>query len=282
MDSEPYRLTFGKHKGLTVHELPPDYRAWLIDKKIYADKPDLEAALTGGEYLSLAPRPTSPASTPTRKRKASGDIIRTSSSSPSPRARKVAISQEAKRNGTMLNYDGTAYILSFGKHAGKKLSEVPSSYISWLIAEGAHKTRHDLASALREENLLPTDDSETPTPVNDDIWRAPSAYEARDGRFYDPWTSAPLWISDRDCSHYFGLSEPLLSRLGVRLVSEADLRRSSEFPELMVVSKGPKRWLYQVYACAGRNGGKCDEALTDFLGKNQRREREIYDELGLD
>ncbi len=285
MEREPYRMTFGKHKNQTLDELPPSYRSWLIEQKIYADKAELKAALVEGNYLASATAPEVPQSTPTRKRRAS--IESEIDVTPPFRAKKVAISREAKSNDTMLNYDGSAYILDFGKHAGSKLSDVPSTYISWLIEKGAHEHRPDFAAALHEQGLLGENDNSTPDVLGNPTWRVPSVYDTTDKRFYDSLTQSPLWISDNDVSRYFGLSEPILSQFGAYLVSEAELKRNTEFPELFTVSKGPKRWLYQVFTCAGRNGGTlkggrtANEALVDFLGKNRRREGEIWDSMGL-
>ena len=191
----------------------------------------------------------------------------------------------------MLNYDGTTYILDFGTHAGERLSNIPSSYIDWLVKNRVYEKRPDLAAALREEGLL-LDSCAPDTTIP--AWKAPNVHGLSDSRFYDPLTQAPRWISDVDASRYFRLSEPLLSESGVHLVSEADLRQSTEFVELLKSSAVPKRWLYHVYVCAGRLGtvggvnvvggsagaGTVDEALEDFLAKNRRREIEIRDTLG--
>lgn len=286
MDDQPYRMTFGLYKTKHLHELPQGYRAWLIGQRVYADKDDLKAGLIAGKYLDpdaeTEPRPT----TPTKKRK----LLETESAIPPSSAKKLAISQEAKRNGTMLNYDGAAYILDFGKYSGKKLRAVPSGYIDFLVSEKVQEKRPDLAAALHEEGLLV--ENYTPDTL-DPTWRAPTVYEAEfmDGRFYDQFTQSPLWISDVDASRYFRLGEPLLSAAGVRLVSEADLRRSTEYGELLTIPKGNVRWLYQVYACAGRYGSvgaaadgsdAVEKAFKDFLGKNRKRDREVWDGMGLD
>ena len=280
MDGQPYHMKFGRHKGQTLQDVPPSYLSWLIEKEVYIDKEDLKAALIQGKYLSSATGPESSPSTPTRKCKVSEseDAI----------PNKLAISKLAKNNGTMLNYDGSAYILNFGTYAGQRLSDVPSTYTSWLIRTGVYRRRSDLAVALQEAGLLVDHCS---TDITDSAWRVPSVHETTDRRFYDPLTQFPLWISDVDVSHYFRLGEPLLSRAGVYLVSEAELRRVMEYPELLPYTKSPKRWLCRVYECARQiravSGDSsryvtADEALRDFLGKNQRREREIWDELGLD
>ncbi len=285
MDDQPYRMTFGKHLGKPLDELPSGYRAWLTSQRIYADKDDLKAALIKGKYLAPIAESEPLPATPTKKRK----LSETESAIPPSSAKKLAISQEAKRNGTMLNYDGAAYILDFGKHAGEKLRNVPRTYIDWLVATKVQEKRPDLAAALREEGLLV--ENHTPDTL-DPTWRAPTIYEATfmDGRFYDHATQSPLWISDVDASRYFRLGEPLLSQAGVRLVSERDLRRSTEYEELLTFPKGNVRWLYQVYACARRYGsvgaaadgsGAVEKAFKDFLGKNKRREREIWVDMGL-
>ncbi|KAL8809902.1 MAG: hypothetical protein Q9200_003020 [Gallowayella weberi] len=282
MNIQPYRLSFGKHKDHTLREIPQGYRDWLVNEKIYVSKPDLEAALIANNDLA----PTAPGTPPhiATKRKLS-DVSESTVLKPSPK--KVLISKEAKRNGTMLNFDGSTYILDFGKNAGKKLREVPSEYIFWLIANGVPEKRRDLADALHVEKMLAVDSRYTPDPA----WRAPSfRSSANDSRFYEPMTQAPLWISDYDVARYFGLSGELLSRMGAHLVSDTEIMRSTEFGELMAMVKGPKRWLFQVHACAGKVGSDSvdgtkpyeghDEAMKQFLGKNQRRETEIMGSLG--
>ena len=297
----PYRLPFGKHKNQTLEEVPPSYRSWLIKDEVYADKPALKAALIAGNYLSPTSNPYTPPSspkpyppplsTPSRKRPAPDDTVL--EESPSSR-RKIAISSAARRNGTMLNYDGSAYILDFGQHAGSKLSDVPQSYISWLINAGAHTSRRDLEAALREQGFLATTEDNTPPSSGQSapssgrtgVWSPPSVHEAPDARFFDTHMRMPRWISDNDALRYFGLRGTQLSERAVALVTEEELRREAEFSELVSISKGPKRWLYQVYICAARfksvppNRGTAENALRDFLGKNQRREEEIWDALG--
>ena len=267
-----YRLTFGKHENKTLQEVPPDYRKWLISDNVYADKEDLKAALIAGGYLS---DPFTPPSTPTRKRPLAFD-----SETPISPSRKVAISRAARRNGTMLNYDGSAYILDFGKHAGAKLSDVPEDYIDWLIRKEIPAKRPDLADALRELGMLSAGNNIAITTYTVDrpAWKVPSIHETSDARFFDPHSQTPRWISDADASRYFRLEEPLLSTRGLFRVSEDDVKRETQFGELVSVTKGPKRWLYPVFACAMWFGsvpperGTVDDALRDFLAKNRRRE----------
>ena len=286
MTSPIYRLHFGQYKGKTLQEVEPRYRNWILKERVFVDKPALEAALVAGNYLAPEPNPYTPPSTPTpvtpsRKRQAPYDSEMMGS--PSSR-RKREISARARRNGTMLNYDGSAYILDFGKHEGLRLSEVDDSYIRWMIREGIPEKRSDLKSALLEQGLIAADD--TPASSQEPLpWRAPSIHETTDVRFFDNHRQTPAWISDADASLYFGLKEPLLSQRGVNLITGEDVKRNAQYSELVSVSKGPKRWLYQVYSCAARFGsvpmgrGTVDEALRDFLGKNQRREEQMRDAM---
>ena len=153
MDRRTYRLPFGRYKGRTLQEVPQDYCQWLIDDRVYDDKPALEAALRAGNYLQSTPDPFTPPSTPKRKRQFNSFD---DTNLPISIARKRSHNDIARRNGTMLNYDGTAYVLDFGMYHGERLRDVPSSYIDWLIREGAHNDRSDLAAALREEGMLPS------------------------------------------------------------------------------------------------------------------------------
>lgn len=284
----PTAMTFGKHKGQSLQDLPPSYLSWLISQEIYVGKDDLTIALIERNYLSPRTATESASTTPPKKRVNS---LETQSPILSSSVTKFTISKEAKRNGTMLNYDGTAYILDFGKHAGQKLSHVPPTYMDWLIATNVHHQRLDLAAALREGGM-PGLSEESLMSMSRDIVveRASNPHMASDNRFFEPITLSTLWISDADTYRYFGLSEPLLTDMGVNLVSEQKLRRKMEFGELVTIFEGPKRWLWQVYVCVERCGGLggagggdgVDEALGRFLGKNGRREREIWDAMGFE
>lgn len=275
-----YKLPFGMHKGKVIQDLPHDYiTGFLVAKKVYEGKETLRAALISGGYLSPSSNLLTPPSTPmpaTRKRQAPQD----NEVSPSTR-RKLAYNSAAKDNGTMLNYNGSAYILDFGRHAGTQLCDVPATYISYLIEEGVYKKRLDLATALREQGFLHTDSpfsSQEPAPrpvYQQTAWQAPSIHETIDPRFFRPHKSTPRWISDADALYYFGLGKTLLSERGVSLVTEVDLLRDAPHSDLIDVFMGAKRWLYQVYSCAVSFGSvpsrwdTADEALRGFL-ENRR------------
>lgn len=67
------------------------------------------------------------------------------------------------------------YILDFGKHAGKRLPNVPSRYIDWLINEEVYTNRPALATALRALGKL---DTATRPSLRDSTWKAPHGSEA--------------------------------------------------------------------------------------------------------
>ena len=293
----PYKLDFGEHKKKTLEEAGRSYCAWLARAKVYAGRPALKAALIAANYLQpdsdrFTPPSTPTPATPSRKRRAPS--VSETDVPPSVR-RKIAISREARHNGTMLNYDGSAYILDFGVHAGATLGKVPPDYIGWLIDEGIPDKRPDLKSALQEQGFLRERDAlprqqDTPPssqegPQETPKWKAPDIRESGDARFYQNF-SVPAWISDADADFYFGLKGPVLSSRGVGLVTEADIKREAEFPELVHVTNSRKRWLYLVYKCAVQFGsvpssrGGADQALQDFKNKNRRREEQIWDEMG--
>ena len=318
---EPYRMTFGKHRGLTIEELSPGYRQFLIREKAYDNHPDLKAALIAGEFLqpvqtqSAASEPISPTRkrkaleqtvpsssqpsktpassvgqgnenaaepvSPTRKRKALEQTV-PSSSQPSKRPALLAgLGNEDATEHTGKSQVADLYFLDFGIHVGKRLPDVPSGYIDYLINKEVYTNRPALATALRALGRL---DTPGPAALKDSRWKAPHVSEAKDPCFFDPCLDAPLWISDKDAATYFNLRVPSLESAGVHLVSKREMDAYSEFGSLFV-QHGRRRWLYPVFACAHHfntvSPGTARQALQRFLGKNKERESEIMQGLGL-
>ena len=317
-NDEPYRMTFGKHRGLTIQELSPGYRQFLIQEKAYNKYPDLKAALIAGEYLqpvqSAAAEPVSPSRksealeqtvhsssqtpqrpalsagtgdenaakpvSPTRKRKALEQTV-PSSSQPSKRpALSAGLGNEDATEHTGNPQVADLYFLDFGKHKGERLPEVPPGYIDWLINNGVYTNRPALAAALKALGRL---DTLRPAPM-DPKWKAPRVSEAKDRCFFDPLLNDPLWISDKDAATYFNLREPTLESAGVHLVGRREMDAYSESGSLFV-NNGRRRWLYPVFACAEHfstaSPGTARQALQRFLGKNKERESEIMAGMGL-
>lgn len=279
---EPYRMTFGKCQGSTIQELRPDYRGWLIGAKAYEHHPDLTSALIAGGYLQPIGETDCQAVSPARKRKALEPTV--PSSSPPPE--KPALSAVQSSNSVPERADNQQaaelYYFDFGMHAGKTLREVPPSYLDWLINKEIHTSRPTLAAALR---ILGRLDSPRPA-LKESSWKAPAVSEARGKCFFDPLLGSPRWISDKDTVTYFNLRVPMLARAGIRNLSDKGLDMYTDYGSMFCLSRVPRRWLYQVFACAEHFNtafpGTAQQALQKFLAKNEQREGEIMAGLGLD
>ena len=58
--------------------------------------------------------------------------------------------------------------ITFGKHRGKRVSEVPRTYLEWIVRERVYANRPDLVAALRSLKLLGTD-LEAPPPASKEV-----------------------------------------------------------------------------------------------------------------
>lgn len=230
--NEPYRMTFGRHRGLRIEELSPGYRQNLIRSggRVHDKNPDLKAALIAGGFLQPIQNATSEPVSPTRKRKAleqkaasssqpskrpalsagldNEDVTEHSEPVSPTRKRKTpeqtmpSSSQPSKKPALSAgppDEEATShlgkpqvadlYCLDFGKHVGKRLPNVPSGYINWLVNDKVYTDRPALATALRALGKLDT----APGPVlSDSRWKAPQVSEAREQCFFDPFLAAPL------------------------------------------------------------------------------------------
>jgi uncharacterized protein (DUF3820 family) len=54
-------------------------------------------------------------------------------------------------------------LITFGKHRGKRVSEVPRNYLEWVVKEGVYANRPELAAALRSLKLLSADGQTPPS-----------------------------------------------------------------------------------------------------------------------
>ena len=278
---EPYRMTFGKFRGLNIQQLPHDYRESLIDAYIYEHHPDFKSALVAGGYLQPIKETDGHAVSPARKRKASDSPVPSSSRPP----KRAASSAKQSDNSTPKRADNQQaadlYYFDFGMHAGKELREVPPNYVDWLIKKEIHTSRPTLAAALRVLGRL---DSPRPAP-RVSSWRAPPISEARGNCFHEPPFGSPRWISDKDTATYFNLRVSMLAGAGVRILSDWDLDMNTEYGSMLCSNRAPKRWLYQVFTCAQHfntaSHGTAQQALQRFLSKNKQREGETMTGLVL-
>ncbi|KAI4959908.1 hypothetical protein J4E86_001526 [Alternaria arbusti] len=143
-DAEPYRLTFGKHEGKTLAEIPTSYHTWLIrnpissrpmeliyaleewqEEKKNGGKAALQASQSQASQVSMSSQPQA-----------------TSSQMPlSPPSSQPTAPQES--------HGAPLYVLPFGEYKGKTLLEVPEDYLYYLGAsEDKLATLPGLADAL--------------------------------------------------------------------------------------------------------------------------------------
>ena len=96
-------------------------------------------------------------------------------------------------------------------------------------------------------------------------------------RFRDDYTGDNLWISAWDSRNYFDLTRDHLINIPMAHGKNALGKPSGSTPTR------PKYWLYDVwdFVRARDSQAIADRALRRFLTKNQRREGEIMEEMGL-
>jgi len=187
---EPYVLTFGKHIGKTIDQVPLYYAAWLksdcfaysvnqrmreaIDSHLAGDTPSSQPTFSQYSRSSQPmPNPTELAtgSQPNRQdatssfgapglqyhpQQDSGPAATQFQSKwtpiqskPTPQPPPTVITTQSDPTKSASVPEGP-YVLTFGKHAGKSLNDVPPDYIAWLKkGELIHKNV-DLAAAVAD------------------------------------------------------------------------------------------------------------------------------------
>ncbi|KAK4901307.1 hypothetical protein LTR27_001865 [Elasticomyces elasticus] len=158
----PYTLTFGKYAGKRVDEVPPYYVSWLKNSCVAyrTNSRSRDAVDTALASMPTPPRLTVSSQlvrTPSQTFASSQDSSETPSGSQATRrplqpisglhsTQSVAASLEfptplqaftpSQAVGLPMasqeNQDPNEYVLRFGKHAGKKLVDVPLEYVDWL------------------------------------------------------------------------------------------------------------------------------------------------------
>ncbi|KAK3618457.1 hypothetical protein LTR56_024634 [Elasticomyces elasticus] len=122
-DPNEYVLRFGKHAGKRLGEVPPDYIAWLKKGDYIKNNANLAAAVEHFE----------------------------------PKLEAVVIPPESMEHlpWAATDQDPLAYVLNFGKHAGKGLEEVPPEYVAWLKKGELIKNNDMLAAAVAAWDQTP-------------------------------------------------------------------------------------------------------------------------------
>ncbi|MCJ1453903.1 hypothetical protein MMC28_004252 [Mycoblastus sanguinarius] len=160
------------------------------------------------------------------------------------------------------------YRMTFGKHSGNLLDEVPAKYVGWMVDNDVHKDHEELAKALRARGDLPSSDPVILSRQARSTWRVPK-FPDHD-YFYESLTDELLWISNSDARRYFKVDSSQMEQAGIK----------------SFVQGSKKWWLFQVHAFAehfGTIGGRKEtfQALQRFFKKNEDREKEIWCEMGL-
>ncbi|KAK0355418.1 hypothetical protein LTR02_008806 [Friedmanniomyces endolithicus] len=169
---EPYVLTFGKHIGKTIDQVPLYYAAWLkTDCIAYSvnsphsrcrtrrswqqvhNLSDKDATSSfGAPGLQYYPQQDSgPAATKFQSKRTPIQSKPTPQSPPT-----VTMSPMTQIfSATSAPVPEGPYVLTFGKHAGKSLNDIPPDYIAWLKkGELIHKDA-DLAAAVADWDRIP-------------------------------------------------------------------------------------------------------------------------------
>ncbi|KAK4945039.1 hypothetical protein LTR10_015716 [Elasticomyces elasticus] len=175
----PYTLTFGKYAGERVDEVPSYYVSWLKNSCVaYRTNSRLKDAVDTA--LASMPTPSRPTVSPQLVRTPSQTFASSQPTSQTPSGSQPtrrplqpisglhstqAVATSLELNATPLqpftpsqardlpmasqeNQDPNEYVLRFGKHAGKRLGEVPPDYIAWLKKGDYIKNNANLAAAV--------------------------------------------------------------------------------------------------------------------------------------
>ncbi|KAI4611616.1 uncharacterized protein J4E87_010466 [Alternaria ethzedia] len=179
-DDEPYRMTFGKHEGKTLAEIPDSYVRWLIRNPIPSRPVEFTDALKEWEDEKAGRRTASsqPQSQASQMSMSSQTQATPSSQvyqAPPPSSQPVLSSSHVSRytnppspsrspspglvaqqpppssqpTAPQKSPDAPLYVLPFGEYKGKTLLEVPEDYLYYLGAsEDKLATLPGLAEAL--------------------------------------------------------------------------------------------------------------------------------------
>jgi len=239
---------------------------------------DVKAAPAEGKQSELC-APIGPGSSPTPlsarlKRKASAGAVAAEASSTQKicamaAGTNKAQSYEEAKHGSLKQ----TYTLTFGRHCGKTLDEIPTTYMRWILENDVYQGHDDFTEALRAHGDLsaavkPTANQTANTLLAMATFKAPK-FPVEDC-FYDSFSREKLWISNSDAKTYFNADSAHMKKAGL----------------VTWTMGGKKWWLFQVYAFAEHFGYVGDkkqtlQALQNFLHKNDVREKEILTGMGL-
>lgn len=127
---------FGKHKGETVADVAAShegYLEWIVDERAHIGRDGLAKALQELGYITASD------ATPPTERADSSMENDNREADPTKDVKEIRLSPP------VIDED---FIMPFGKHKGKRLADMPKSYLRWLVSSGASQSNFDLNTAL--------------------------------------------------------------------------------------------------------------------------------------
>ena len=159
---------FGKHNGFCVWDVAgsnPEYFKWVVENRAYEGKEELIKALIELGYLNQDGEPTKndeysydeTGNRDTQDNQNDGagvdnkDGIQKFEATDGPSWNGGSrYKEETKKPGdSSSEQDSGECILTFGKHKGKPIRDVPKNYLYWLRRSGAARRNYKLMTALR-------------------------------------------------------------------------------------------------------------------------------------
>lgn len=166
-------MDFGKHEGLTVGDVAgsdPSYLEWLVESKTMLHaKPELVEALVdlgflrdcdAGEFDTVPKDEavTTDLDSDDESTKSESDGLE--SLPPTKLVQNGKTIKSIPNKGTGAKSTPGSFVMTFGKHKGRKLVDIPTGYLQWLRSSGATKRSPTLAMCLNkhlvERQQVPT------------------------------------------------------------------------------------------------------------------------------
>lgn len=141
-----WTFDFGKHKGETVADVVASdsgYLKWIVEERAYVNRKELCKALDELGFV---------VSTKDLLPDKVDNIVDKLEETPRKVLRKVQTPLADSNHGD--------FVMPFGKHKGKRLTDIPKSYRGWLISSGAARSNFRLSTALNS--------MEASSPINND------------------------------------------------------------------------------------------------------------------
>lgn len=142
--SSQWQFDFGKHSGLSVGDVAgsdPSYLEWLVkseNEEMLVKKPQLSVALKDLGFLRQGV-----VADAAMEREGEGEV------SSSTSTKKTSATTPAPKKNGVRSTPGS-YVMTFGKHKGKSLANIPIGYLHWLRMSGATRRNPTMAICLNK------------------------------------------------------------------------------------------------------------------------------------